>query len=337
MVDTAVLKRGDRVLITGGAGFIGRALATHCVSHGASVTVVDNLCSGRVENLAHLLDEIEFYEVDILDQSLLSRVMLELRPDIVFHLAAHHYIPFCNAHPADTLWVNVEGTYHVLSEAARSGTRRAVLASTGAIYPSHDAPLSEDIEPEPVDVYGLSKHLAENVAHTVGRTTGMCCVVARLFNTYGPHETNPHLIPHILESLRRGPRVELGNLHTSRDYIFVEDVADLLYAIAMSDADVGTAVVNVGTGLEHSVKDILQILESLLGYPIEVSVDPGRVRVVDKRHQRADIARLERVTGMRARFGLKEGLHELLVYEGLIPGGEEEGKLTSDHLVQQRK
>jgi UDP-glucose 4-epimerase len=305
------------VLITGGAGFIGRALVGRCLQAGHRVTVVDNLCAGRVRNLEPFLDKIDFCEADILDEMRVRELMASARPDMVFHLAAHHFIPFCNAHPRETLRVNVEGTYAVLSEAARQGVRVAVVASTGALYPSRDDRLGEGVEAAPADVYGLSKHMAEQIARYIAATTNMASVAARLFNTYGPHETNPHLIPHIMESVKRGPSVELGNIHTKRDYIYVDDVAELLYRCARN-CTAKHAVVNLGTGVEYSAEEIVNIVGRLLHIDLEINVNASIVRAVDKLHQRADTDRCEALTGTHPRYSLIEGLRRLLVHEDLI-------------------
>jgi UDP-glucose 4-epimerase len=305
------------VLITGGAGFIGRALVDRCLRAGHAVTVIDNLCAGRLSNLEPFLDGITFVEADILDAGRVDEVMAQARPALVFHLAAHHFIPFCNEHPQETLRVNVEGTHVVLSAAAAHGADVAVVASSGAFYPSRDDLLREDLGARPVDVYGLSKQMTEHTAEFIANTTGMTCVAARLFNTYGPYETNPHIVPHIVECLRRGPLVELGNIHTRRDYIYVEDVADLLLRCARG-VDGGYTTVNVGTGVEYSAEQIVRLIEQALGTPVEIRVDDTRVRAVDKLHQRADIARLEALTGTRPAHSLMEGLERLLHHEQLL-------------------
>jgi UDP-glucose 4-epimerase len=269
-----------------------------------------------MENLAPYLNRIEFFQADILDRSSVEAALAKVQPSIVFHMAAHHFIPFCDQHPCETLRVNVEGTHLVLSEAARHGVGVAVLASSGSLYPSKDDVLSEELAAAPVDIYGLSKHLAEQVAHLISSATDLSCLAARLFNTYGPHETNPHLIPHIVENLRHGSAVQLGNIHTKRDYIYVDDVAALLYSCAKNCTDPYTAV-NVGTGTEYSAEEIVQTMAQILGHEITISIDASRVRPVDKLHQRADMRRLESLTGMRPAHSLIDGLRKLLVHEGI--------------------
>jgi UDP-glucose 4-epimerase len=242
--------------------------------------------------------------------------MEKAQPSMVFHLAAHHFIPFCELNPSETLRVNVEGTHSVLTEAAHQNVDVAVVASSGSLYESRTDLLSEKFPAMPVDVYGLSKHLAEEVTRFAVNTTSLRCVTARLFNTYGPYETNPHLIPHIMDSLRCGPQVRLGNIHTKRDYIYVDDVAACLYQCALR-AEEAYTVVNVGTGTEYSAEEIVQTIGRLLGQRIMIDVDKSRVRAIDKLHQRADTERLEKLTCMRPAHSLTDGLDKLLKHEGI--------------------
>ena len=307
----------QRVFITGGAGFIGRWVARQALQDGLDVAVYDNLSAGSRDHVAEFADRITLLQDDIMHADALQGALDTFRPDTVIHLAALHFIPYCNAHPTETLRVNTEGTYAVLTAAAKAGVKRAVVASSGIVYPSVDDLLEEDGPLAPPDIYGLSKRMAEEVTEYVARTTGMHAVVARLFNTYGPFETNPHLIPHILERLHRGRVVDLGNIYTKRDYVYVEDVARLLVAAARA-AEAGCEVINVGTGAEASAEEIIGEISSLMGEPIEIQVDPDRVRKVDKMHQRASTRRLEAFTGQRATHDLQDGLRKLLQHEGLL-------------------
>ena len=279
--------------------------------------------------MSRFSDEISFYRTDILDRTSLDAVMAKSRPSIVFHLAAHHFIPFCNENPCDTLRVNVEGTHAVLSAAARNNSEVAVVASSGALYPSQDDALGEDIEPAPTDIYGLSKLMTEQVAQLISATTDLRCVAARLFNTYGAYETNPHLIPQIIECLHREPVVRLGNIHTKRDYIYVEDVAEMLYRLSRSAVERYT-VANVGTGIEYSAEDIVSVIGELLHREIRIEVDRSRLRGVDKLHQRANIGRLEELTAARPLHSLAEGLQKLITHERLAisPAGATEVRET---------
>ncbi len=311
----------SRVLITGGAGFIGRWVVAECLRRNWTVTVFDNLFAGTLDNIAEFAPQVNFVQGDILNQDHLKRTCADVRPDVVIHLAAHHYIPYCNDHPEETLRVNVEGTHSVLHAAADAGARHAVIASSGVVYPGVDSVLREDGVVEPPDVYGLSKLMAENIAEYIGRTSSMACVSARLFNTYGPFETNPHLIPHIIDEMRKGNDIHLGNIHTKRDYIYVEDTAKLLVELANASVE-KHEVVNVGTGEEYSAEEIVQFISGIRQRPLHIISDNARVRAVDKLHQRAGIAKLRDLIGMEPAVQIREGLTRLLRFESLIPVGE---------------
>jgi len=305
------------VFITGGAGFIGSWVADCALRRGLDVVVYDNLAVGRLANLEPFRDQIRFFQADVLDDTTLRAALAETKPATVFHLAAHHFIPFCNAHPLETLRVNVDGTYAVLKAAAAHGVGTAVVASSGVIYASCPEPLHEDAPPKLADVYGLSKYLAEEVARFFAGTTSMRCRVARLFNTYGPRETNPHLIPHIMTALHAGSCVPLGNVHTKRDYVYVEDVATLLLDYGCAPGD-SFAIVNIGTGREYSAAEIVDEIQGLTHAGIAIRIEPGRVRADDKPHQIAGTTRLQAWTGRVPAHGLREGLTALLRHEGLL-------------------
>ncbi len=307
-----------KVFVIGGAGFIGRWLVGKCLAEGCAVTVYDNLVNGRQANLTAFQEKIRFIPADILDHRALHSALREAAADVVYHLAAYAYIPLCSQHPLETLQINVTGTYSVLAASVAAGVPTVVLASSGAIYRSTPEPLDEEREiPAPVDVYGLSKLLMEEVARFYSHSSPLRCVVARLFNTYGPYERNLYLIPHVVDSLRRGPCVDLGNIHTFRDYIYVEDVAAALFRCGAITGP-PFCVVNVGAGREFSAEDIVRKVSSLLGQEIEIRIQQDRIRLVDKPHQIADTSKLRRLVGFLPTHSIEDGLRKLLVHEGLL-------------------
>jgi UDP-glucose 4-epimerase len=308
--------REQSVLITGGAGFIGRWVARRYVDRGSRVVVYDNLAVGRRDNLAEFADRVKLVEGDVVDARSFEQLLDAERPRVVFHLAALHFIPYCNAHPEEALRVNVSGTFAVLAACA-SRSIDVAFASSGVLYPDREGPLDEEGETETSDVYSLSKALGEQIAFHFGRDTGRRTIVARLFNTFGPYETNPHVIPHIIGELKAGNRIRLGNIATMRDYVYVEDVAEMLVA-AVECAPPGHFVVNIGSGREHTVAEVVEEIGVLLGRQLEVERDMSRVRATDKQRQLADLGRLERLVGRAPQRSLREGLASLLRHEGLL-------------------
>jgi len=213
--------KGKRVLVTGGAGFIGSHLSKYLINEGTEVLVVDNLFVGREEFVP---DSAVFKRVDICSGEI-KNVIREFDSDIVIHLAAIHYIPYCNAYPEETFEVNVMGTRNLL-EAVDSYTD-FLFASSAAVYPPLDKPLTEDLY-GPIDIYGKTKLIGEDVVRLMCKKA----IIARIFNVYGPNDLNPHLIPEIIRQVKDGKRkVRLGNLTPRRDYIHVDDVCRAIIAL----------------------------------------------------------------------------------------------------------
>ncbi|GIV09417.1 MAG: UDP-glucose 4-epimerase [Fimbriimonadales bacterium] len=305
------------VLITGGAGFIGRWLAKRCIEAGYTVCTVDNLSVGRLENLMDLEGRFEFVQADLGDTERLVQCLQRHKVQTVYHLAALHYIPYCESNPRETFKVNVLGTLSVLEAMRRAGVNRIVFASTGALYPPLDTPLTEETALVAQDIYGLTKLHGETTLAYYQKRYGIQPTIVRLFNTYGPYETNPHLLPHIINTLKQGAReLTLGNLHPKRDYIYVEDVAEGFYRLGSLDEAQG--VFNLGTGVEYSVQEVVNLLGELLGESLRVVQDPVRMRPVDKPHQRADVSKLEALLGWKPNISLREGLTRWLRHEGLL-------------------
>jgi UDP-glucose 4-epimerase len=302
-------------LITGGLGFIGNELTRQLLARGREVVIVDN--RRRVAPRLADLAAVRVIEADLTDADAARRAFAGLRPRNVFHLAAIHYIPECNADPALALRVNVEATQNVLDAAIAVGTRHFLLASTGAIYADSPAALTEDARVAPVDIYGWSKVFAEELARWRAARGEIRVTVGRFFNNYGPRETNRHIIPEILDQLRASDELRLGTTSTRRDYIHTCDNAEALLRLADLPPECERTV-NIGTGVDASVEELVALLGELLGRPLRITHDPARVRPVDKQVQRADITRLAQLTGWRPQVKLREGLAELLRFEGLL-------------------
>ncbi|MCI4663530.1 MAG: NAD-dependent epimerase/dehydratase family protein [Neomegalonema sp.] len=305
------------VVITGGAGFIGSELVRQCLQEKFDVTVIDNLCVGGAESAKNVPSAAKLIVEDITDGERMHEIIAAAKPTVVFHLAAHHFIPFCNDHPSETLRVNVEGTQTVLDAAAAAGAKKAIIASSGSIYPSTDELISESLPAAPVDIYGLSKKMTEDVSNYVASVRGLDCVLVRLFNTYGPGDPHPHLLPHIVDSLKQGDTIPLGNIKTKRDYVFVSDVAKALLDLSKADTKPGL-IANIGTGDEFSAEEIVLMIGEVLGRPLHIDVDQSRVRKSDKMHQRADIGVLAEAVDYAPQYSLREGLTKLLEAEKLL-------------------
>jgi UDP-glucose 4-epimerase len=287
----------SRILITGGAGFIGSHLVDLCLAEQHEVLVYDNFARGKREWL-RAAPNLSIRIADILDAESLARAIEEHNPSTVYHLAAMHYIPDCENDPAAAIKVNVEGTQLVL-DACADREMDFVFASTGAIYdPATTTVLNEDAPILPLDVYGITKATCEQlIGHWTAKGRGRA-TVARLFNAVGPRETNWHLVPAILDQLQKGDRrVELGNLYPRRDYIDVRDIAAGLFALGKRASQAPLEVFNIGSGVERTVSELVEMCSEIIGGPIEVVSVPERRRKHDRPSQLADITRIRAATG----------------------------------------
>ena len=307
----------DRVLVTGGAGFIGSHLVDSLAESGAEVLVVDDFRLGRHEHLekTRLTGRLTVIDGDIRSAEDL-RPVADFAPDTVFHMAALHFIPYCNAHPQEALDVNILGLDTVIRAVRTAPLRAFVFPSSGAIYGFGDQPWPETAPARPDEIYGISKWMGEQV---MGRfhadRPGLRTVVARLFNTYGPRETNPHVLPEVMQALRAGKPIELGNLWPQRDLIYVTDTAGALVAAAQGDP--GLEVFNVGTGTGTTIEDVMETIGEITGHPVDVRQVPERMRDGDG-HLVSNPQKLMQATGWKPQYDLEAGLRQLLAAEGLL-------------------
>jgi UDP-glucose 4-epimerase len=296
------------VLVTGGAGFVGSAVLERLLEDfDGRVTVVDNLFNGRRE---YVPDDprVAFVAADLRDRTEIARIVADAQPQAVLHLAALHFIPYCNRNPGEAMEVNVVGTQNLLQALAAHKPRVVVAASTAAVYPICDAPCREDDVIGPTDIYGVSKWTNEQQLNLFSAETGVPCAAGRFFNVFGPRETNPHVIPEIIKQILEGAtQIKLGNVKPKRDYVFTEDVADAVLALAEQHR-AGFRPFNVGTGNEYSVEEVAQAIAQVSGRPVEIVIDPARVRPSDRLHLACDYSRIEREMGWRPRQDLPGGL-----------------------------
>lgn len=307
----------DRVVVTGGAGFIGSHLVDALLNSGAEVLVVDNFTLGRWEHLEHAPsgNRLTVIEGDIRSSADL-RAISDFAPDSVFHMAALHFIPYCNAHPQEAMEVNVLGLDTVLRALRHVPLMAFVFPSSGAIYGFGSDPWPETAPPRPDEIYGISKWLGEQlVARFHQDRPGVRTVVARLFNTYGPRETNPHVLPELMRTLAKGKPLELGNLWPKRDLIFVTDTAAALMATATGGH--GFEVFNVGTGTATAIQDVVRMIETIMGRRLDARAVPGRMRDGDG-HLVSDPRKIMAATGWQPAHDLRAGLRRLLEWEGLL-------------------
>jgi UDP-glucose 4-epimerase len=292
-----------RAVVTGGAGFIGSNLVDRLVERGDEVVVVDDLSSGKRENVNA---GSTFLERDI-------RQGLELgAADVVFHLAAQADVQTSLERPADDATVNVVGTIQVLEAARRAGAQVVFSSTGGAIYGECNGAATEDGRLAPLSPYGIAKLCAEQYLAGWNRIHGTAHVALRFGNVFGPRQEatlEGGVVSIFLERMTRAkPTMIFGDGSQTRDFVFVGDVVDALLAAAGSNG----GVFNIGTGRATSVLELHRACTAVAGSDAEPRFEPARLG--DVLHSVLDVGRAERELGWRAATPLADGLQATLAW-----------------------
>ena len=305
---------GARALVTGGLGFIGTQLCRILVEDGYDVAVLDDLSVGRPENLSRATaDGVRLYVSDVRDLAAVRESLEEFRPARVVHLAAVHFIPTCESQPTRAVAVNVAGTQAVLEACSRSDTvESVVVASSGAVYAPALEPHAEDATLGATDVYGRTKTWNEWQAQYFHEQTGIPVGIARIFNAVGPGETNPHLLPAIIEQILTADDLRLGDLTTRRDYVFTADVARGLVLLADGCRQHGLLTCNLGSEHSTSGEDLVALVARLTEREVEVTPDAARFRASDRPVLQSDCRRARESLDWSAETPLEDAVRGAL-------------------------
>jgi UDP-glucose 4-epimerase len=303
-----------KTIVTGGAGFIGSNLVDALLARGDEVTVLDDLSTGKHDNLERAADRAELVKLDIRDANEVARRVGQAAPDVIFHLAAQIDVRKSVADPGHDSRINVEGTINVLRAALEHGVGRVVNTSTGgAIYGIADTiPTPESHWPAPEAPYGLSKFCAEQYCELFARLHGLNTVSLRYGNVYGPRQ-DPHgeagVVAIFCGKLIEGGRpVIFGDGRQTRDYVYVDDVVEANLRAADNPGVAGP--VNIGTGVPKSVLDIVGVLASHSENGFEPEHQPERPGEVE--HSALDVSRARAELDWEAQVDLDDGLGRTL-------------------------
>ena len=297
------------ILVTGGAGFIGSHIARSLAENGERVRVLDNLSSGRSDNLAGIAGEIEVIEGDLRDAEVVARAVDGC--EVVYHQAAVPSVPRSVADPRTSLDAGITGTLNVLLAARDRGARRVVFASSSSIYGDTPVmPKHEDMTPKPLSPYAISKLSAEQLCGVFTRLYGLETVALRYFNVFGPNQDPASeyaaVIPKFIAAVAAGERPTIfGDGEQSRDFTYIANVVDAnLRAAEVPEAS--GRVFNIASGRAITVNRMLALVGELLDKPAEADyTDP---RPGDIRDSLADITAARDVLGYDPEVSFEDGM-----------------------------
>jgi UDP-glucose 4-epimerase len=309
-----------RILISGGAGFIGSHLANELQRRGHYVRVLDDLSGGDPSRLA---PEINFSRGDVCDVPKLWSLLQGV--EVVYHLAARVSVPASVLYPREYNQVNVGGTVALLEACRDVGSvKRVLLASSATVYGDHSVqPVHEDMATRPAVPYAVSKVAAEQYLFTMGRIAGFETVALRIFNAYGPGQplppTHAPVIPQVMQQiLGRGSVVVFGDGTQTRDFVYVDDVVEALVAAAQAP-NIDREIINVGSGIEVSINELIDQISQITNTKANVIYNKessgGIARLV------ADLNKARQLLKFRPRTQLESGLRRLLELDPIFQRG----------------
>jgi UDP-glucose 4-epimerase len=303
-----------RILVTGGAGFIGSHIVDQCIASGHEVAVIDSLWEEGGGKEQNLNTKARFFRVDITDDAALGPIFDEVRPEVVSHQAAQHSVAISTKNPQLDARVNVVGLLNVLTHCARVGTRKIVFASSGATYGIPERlPIDEEVPQHPESPYGITKMVAEYYLRYWQAANRLSYTALRYGNVYGPRQ-DPNGEAGVIaifakRFLQHEPvRIDWDG-EQKKDYVFVEDVARAnVLAFEHGDNDIFC----IGTGKGASVNELYNMLATITGYKPEIVRAPKRPGDIYLAY--FDCARAERVLGWKPQVTLDEGIKKTVEF-----------------------
>src|SRR5438067_4517864 len=303
-----------KILVTGGAGFIGSHIVDQCIAAGHQVAVVDNLWEEGGGKNTNLNPQARFFRVDITDEDSLNKIFDSVQPEVVCHQAAQHSVAVSTKNPKLDAQVNVLGLLNVLTNCTRIGTRKIIFASSGATYGTPARlPIDEEVPQRPESPYGITKLVAEHYLRYWQEANGLSYTAFRYGNVYGPRQ-DPNGEAGVIaifakRFLKHEPvRIDWDG-EQKKDYVFVEDVARAnLIALEHGENDIFC----LGTGKGASVNELYNTLATIIGYKTEIVRAPKRPGDIYLAY--FNCAKAERVLGWKPQVTLEEGIEKTVEY-----------------------
>ena len=296
-----------RVLVTGGAGFIGSEMIRQLLEKKAIVTVLDNFASGKKQYLPSN-KKLKIITGDIVDEKIVKKAVKD--QEIVYNLAALPFIPDSYHYPVDFFKTNTIGNLNVLWESIKSKSIEVFIQiSTSEAYGSAQySPMDENHPTTPYSTYAVSKLAADRAAFTLHKENGIPVVVIRPFNTYGPRFTQPYIIPEIINQLLSGVKeLSLGNINATRDFTFVQDTVNGFLKAANEKKAIGE-IINIGSGTEIKMQELAQKIIKISGKNVKIKIDESRLRPYDVNRLICDNKKAKKLLKWKPLISMDEGL-----------------------------
>ena len=297
-----------RVLVTGGAGFIGSETVNQLLSQGSLVTVFDNFSSGKMHFLPKQNKNLSIIKGDITNELAVAKATKN--QEAIIHLAALPFIPDSFYYPVDFFKVNTIGSMNLFWSAVKSKTVDVVVnISTSEVYGSAQySPMDENHPTSPFSTYAVSKLAADRAAFTLHKENGFPSIVIRPFNTYGPRFTEPYIIPEILSQLLRGNReLNLGNINSTRDFTFVSDTVRAILKAMQGKKTIGE-IINVGSENEIRIGDLVTKLSKIMKVKTKIKRDESRLRPYDVNRLVCNNKKAQKLLNWRPTISINKGL-----------------------------
>jgi dTDP-glucose 4,6-dehydratase len=311
--------KNERVLVTGGAGFIGSSIVKYLLKNKNDVVVLDNFVTGSLNNLQNIMTQIDTNQTNLADRiELINDNILQVNIenllekkdiDYVFNLAAEPFIPGCYDRPDDFFSVNANGTLRLLLACKKIGIERIVHYSSSEVYgTAQEVPMDEDHRTFPQSTYAVSKLASDRLCFTLYHEQNLPVVILRQFNTYGPRETHPYIIPELITQLSDSNEIKLGNIDASRDLTYVDDAARGASKL-INCPDAEGEVVNLGYGEDHSVEQLANLIGELMGYSeVNIQTENKRFRPLDVQQLVCDFSKASQLINYEPTVSLSSGL-----------------------------
>ena len=302
--------QNKRVLVTGGAGFIGSEVVSQLLTNGYFVTILDNFSSGKKQYLPKSNKKLKVIKGDIRDKKSVKKAVTD--QEVVIHLAALPFIPDSFYYPGDFFDVNTNGSVNMLWNSIKSrSVETFVHISTSEVYGSaQTVSMNENHPTTPHSTYAVSKLAGDRAAFTLHKENGFPVVIIRPFNSYGPRFTEPYIIPEIMSQiLNNSKEIILGNVNTYRDFTYVQDTASAIIK-SIIEKKANGEIINVGSGTEISILNLAKKILKIAKKKTKIKYDKSRERPYDVNRLNCNNKKAKRILKWSPKISMDEGLSQ---------------------------